>query len=112
MVSLFFYVLQHSSLLKSVIMLESFLVSSFYAFPSEYLTASSSWNWLCTVIRIINDLNLVSNIINNTLMWAVLLQSEVVISIDQNNGDVSCSKQSDFETKYLIPYHIKKEQIT
>eukprot|EP01126_Amoeba_proteus_P010875 TRINITY_DN142_c0_g1_i39.p1 TRINITY_DN142_c0_g1~~TRINITY_DN142_c0_g1_i39.p1 ORF type:complete len:190 (-),score=1.85 TRINITY_DN142_c0_g1_i39:1533-2102(-) len=90
-VSLFFHILQHSP---------------FHIFLLELRTA----------VRIINDLSLVPNVFDNSLMWAVPLECEVAISIDSSTGEIFflCRSQEnhpiDFQvTSWPRNFHTRSE---
>eukprot|EP01126_Amoeba_proteus_P000308 TRINITY_DN10099_c0_g2_i1.p3 TRINITY_DN10099_c0_g2~~TRINITY_DN10099_c0_g2_i1.p3 ORF type:complete len:100 (-),score=8.28 TRINITY_DN10099_c0_g2_i1:641-940(-) len=69
-VALFFHSLQNSPILRSLIISELSLSLPSQSFQSGYLVTSSSWIWLRTAVRIINEIDLVPNLQNNSLMWA------------------------------------------
>eukprot|EP01126_Amoeba_proteus_P006659 TRINITY_DN1232_c0_g1_i7.p1 TRINITY_DN1232_c0_g1~~TRINITY_DN1232_c0_g1_i7.p1 ORF type:complete len:186 (-),score=15.09 TRINITY_DN1232_c0_g1_i7:172-729(-) len=103
-ISLFFHVLQQSPILRLVILSESTLASPSQTSSLNYLSSSSSWNWLRTAVRIINELKLVPNICNNSLLWAVPLECEVITSIDLSTGEVSCMKRLELKLNISFPF--------
>eukprot|EP01126_Amoeba_proteus_P065309 TRINITY_DN9265_c0_g2_i2.p1 TRINITY_DN9265_c0_g2~~TRINITY_DN9265_c0_g2_i2.p1 ORF type:complete len:152 (+),score=1.91 TRINITY_DN9265_c0_g2_i2:236-691(+) len=99
--ALFFHILQHSPILQSIIQSESSLATPTPASSNNYLYITSSWIWLRTAVCVINSLDLISNVIDNSLMWSTSLNCEMIITIDKTTRDLLRSARNFIEA-YLI----------
>eukprot|EP01126_Amoeba_proteus_P061523 TRINITY_DN8267_c0_g1_i3.p1 TRINITY_DN8267_c0_g1~~TRINITY_DN8267_c0_g1_i3.p1 ORF type:complete len:141 (+),score=2.93 TRINITY_DN8267_c0_g1_i3:301-723(+) len=92
--SLFFYLLQESSILKSIILTETNLNTIFDKNTCNYLSCQTDWLWLKNVVRIINNLELIPKLENFSPMWSCSLDSKVIVSIDIHTGDIKAKTHS------------------
>eukprot|EP01126_Amoeba_proteus_P059843 TRINITY_DN785_c0_g1_i22.p1 TRINITY_DN785_c0_g1~~TRINITY_DN785_c0_g1_i22.p1 ORF type:complete len:130 (+),score=1.05 TRINITY_DN785_c0_g1_i22:41-430(+) len=90
--SLFFYLIQESPILRSVIQDEVKLSINTTTNNYDYLTTKTNWTWLNHVVKIVNELDLIPTIRNNSLMWSCQLQSEMTTEVNICTGEILCRK--------------------
>eukprot|EP01126_Amoeba_proteus_P054125 TRINITY_DN6636_c0_g1_i2.p1 TRINITY_DN6636_c0_g1~~TRINITY_DN6636_c0_g1_i2.p1 ORF type:complete len:144 (-),score=8.16 TRINITY_DN6636_c0_g1_i2:507-938(-) len=101
-VTLFYHILQHSPILRSVVLTKFTLATSSPSLSGNYLSSTSSWSWFQTAIHVINSLDLISNVMDNSLMWSMSLECEMITLVDKITGDLLCSKLSDSSLQFII----------